>query len=134
MNTTTRAQRINARQDKIYEKCNSMKAPHTPGPWTEDRNHILDKDRCIIASIDYTQSGYVRGNAALCAAAPDLLEALKTIRCKDKKSLLADFAYAGPEGGKKHIEQMGKYYDGYNKCLQEIQDLIKPVIAQAEGN
>ncbi len=52
----------------------------TPGPWTEHHNLIEDATgRNILAIIDYTQSGYVRANARLIAAAPDLMEACKSI-------------------------------------------------------
>jgi uncharacterized membrane-anchored protein len=54
-----------------------MKAGHTPGTWTVDRNMIETKDGQVIAQVSYEQDGYVRANAALMAAAPELLDALK---------------------------------------------------------
>lgn len=53
------------------------KVTHTPGPWTEDRQFIRDSDGNSVARIDYEQSGYIRANAALIAAAPDLLAACR---------------------------------------------------------
>lgn len=53
---------------------------HSPGPWTEECNLIKGPTgHNIIALIQYTESGYVRANARLIAAAPELLSALKSI-------------------------------------------------------
>lgn len=42
-----------------------------------------------------------------------------------RKSLLADAAYSGGEGlGKKWINDIGIYYDGYNKALDDVLDAI----------
>jgi hypothetical protein len=50
---------------------------HTAGPWVDDRKWITDHNGNTIAEVSYEQDGHVRANAALIAAAPDLLEALK---------------------------------------------------------
>jgi len=52
---------------------------HSPGPWTVDRNMIETESGEIIAQVSYKQDGYVKANARLMAAAPAMLEALKSI-------------------------------------------------------
>ena len=68
-------------------------------------------------------------------AAPSLLTTLKNIMSKDKKSILADFAYQGPPS-KHWLAKEGKFvearYEGYNKCLAEVQAAARPAIAEAE--
>ncbi len=64
-----------------------MNTAHTPGPWDivnapNGKTYIKDKDRAILAVIygDNTLTvGDTSANAALIAAAPELLEALRTI-------------------------------------------------------
>ena len=78
-----------------------MSAKHTPGPWTDDRGLIMagilperrlpkragigQQKRMPIASVSnspepHMLSGEAEANAALIAAAPELLAALKRIR------------------------------------------------------
>jgi len=100
---------------------------HTPGPWGFDvikdeagipdeyvvyGNHPSDLDE--IADIKYSEvEGRQRANAALIAAAPELLEALKVAR-----------------------EWMGsdapKYQNGAH-VLKDAQKLVDRVISKAEG-
>ena len=47
---------------------------HTPGEWIEDRNHILDENGNVIATVCRDQDGHVKANAHLIAGAPELLE------------------------------------------------------------
>jgi len=68
-----------------------------------------------------------------CNSHYELLEACKKIKYKNKKSLLEDFCQQGPEGAKRHIKEVGQYYDGYNKCLLEVQEIANAAIAKAEG-
>lgn len=57
---------------------------HTPGPWTKDRNRIIDRNGEEIARVSYGQSGFVQANARLIAAAPELLEALRAfVKARD---------------------------------------------------
>jgi hypothetical protein len=62
-----------------------------------------------------------------------MLNALKQIAYKYEKSVLVDFCQQGPEGAKRHIKEVGKYYEGYNKCLAEVQEIAKEAIAKVEG-
>ena len=61
---------------------------HTPGPWTIEVDHSCDEPEFIRAQFDgemfdiatlSNESGNVRSNARLIAAAPDLLDALRRV-------------------------------------------------------
>jgi hypothetical protein len=59
---------------------------HTPGPWTvdpDDRTRVIDVQDCTVARTDYVEIEEERdwqvANAALIAAAPAMLEALKAV-------------------------------------------------------
>ena len=60
-------------------------AKHTPGPWVITKDHAkayafirpIDGEHSPIATIEWTDSGSIEANAALVAAAPDLLAALE---------------------------------------------------------
>jgi len=63
---------------------------HTPGPWTvdvEDECRVIDVQDCTVARTDYVEIEEERdwqvANAALIAAAPALLEALRYALPKD---------------------------------------------------
>ena len=60
-----------------------------------------------------TFDGYKKGQA-------DLIEKLRLDIGRMKKSLLEDMAYTGGKGGKNYAEQMGKYFDGYNRAIDDI--------------
>ena len=86
MNTTTRAQRINKRQDEIYERCNAADKAnlHTPGPWYQNAASIRSlfgrqEDKQLVATVSGLdcESDEFEANARLIAAAPTMLEALK---------------------------------------------------------
>ncbi len=44
-----------------------------------------------------------------------------------RKSLLEACAYQGPPP-KKWLAEMGPYFNGYNKCLEEIEQALKELI------
>ena len=50
---------------------------HTPTPWIKSQNEITDVAGETIATVSRRQDGYVQGNLALIAAAPELLAALR---------------------------------------------------------
>jgi len=51
----------------------------TEGKWAIDKNVIMDEKGKEIATISYRQDGYVKGNARLVAAAPELLAACQNL-------------------------------------------------------
>ena len=54
-----------------------MKTKHTPGPWKATTHGDIYKDMDLMASVyGGTSSQEIRANAAVMAAAPELLEAL----------------------------------------------------------
>lgn len=59
------------------------------------------------------KEAYAKGQA-------DLIEKLRLDIGRMKKSLLEDMAYTGGKGGKNYVEQMGKYFDGYNRAIDDI--------------
>ena len=89
----------------------TVKATHTPGPWSWNNGMLLGSDGCIIAE----KNDDAHPNAKLIAAAPELLE-----RLKSAESLLK---------GLLHF-----FEDGHEQsCIQtELWD-IKAAIAKAEG-
>lgn len=50
---------------------------HTPGPWHSTQNEIEDSAGRLIATVNYQQDGYVRGNVNLIETAPEMLDALQ---------------------------------------------------------
>ena len=54
-----------------------MNEKHTPGPWALEDGYIRDPDgKCVL---DVEDANISTGDALLMAAAPDLLEALKSM-------------------------------------------------------
>jgi hypothetical protein len=62
----------------------------------------------------------------------ELVRACKFIINIEHKSILAACAYQGPPP-KKWIKENAPYYDGYNKALNEIKQLLIAAIARAAG-
>lgn len=64
-----------------FEKLGNGKAEHTPGPWTVFRdefgNHVVEVATHRAIAIEGRSAAEVGANAALVAAAPDLLAALE---------------------------------------------------------
>ena len=99
-----------------------MKGKHTPGPWrryygsmscagiasVDDKVNI-----CVMCDADPSQQQEVEADAALIAAAPDLLEALKDI--------IACCRITGPVGNYAYI------------ISDERREAAKAAIAKAEG-
>ena len=63
-----------------------MQTTHTPGPWIVDLDNLVQyatirraQDQEVIAIIEYVDNDAAKANAHLCAAAPDLLAALRAL-------------------------------------------------------
>ena len=54
-----------------------MTQKHTPGPWFYSNGEVYDIKDNQICLVSYYQDGRVKANAALIAAAPDLLNAVE---------------------------------------------------------
>lgn len=73
-----------------------------------------------------------KGNASLAKAAPKMYGLLRQITLIEPKSMLADCAYQGPPP-KKWIKEIAPYYEGFNKALEQICQMIRPYLAEVEG-
>lgn len=95
---------------------------HTPGPWEVRSGDVIRRPHWIrggghtIAEVfwdEYFDEGDPAANAALIAAAPDLLDA-----CKLVQPVLERYALEGPAG---------------NSVAEQFRDALRSAIAKAEG-
>lgn len=96
-----------------------MSAKHTPGPWSHRNGRIFQTDRpeLTIANVARAHDGdYNAVNGDLLAAAPELLEALKTT--------LGNIMSLGPAGALESVPMPFRVWA----------DVVKSAIDKAEGN
>lgn len=96
---------------------NTTANKHSPGPWNEHDGTIYSREGRRIAETAWPENGTsdeVQGNAALIAAAPDMLEALKSAK--------AHMDYIANETKR-----------NWRQSDQTIYELISAAIAKAEG-
>jgi len=94
---------------------------HTPGPWKVDEHNDVGAEGRHVATLSLYGDGSDDANAHLIAAAPDLLEALRTA-----EAALADIGDADREPG-----------DDVEWCERraaEALPLVRAAIAKARGS
>jgi len=114
-----------------------MEKKYTPGPWRSDA--VKDSNGCVVAwdiwgGVDTSIACFVRNpaNAALIAAAPDLLAALEEIQITGGECV--NFLHNNHSLIARHEGQQyaDKVWQAINKCA-ETGAKIKAAIAKAKG-
>ena len=73
-------------------------------------------------------------NAHLITSAPAMYEALQRIMMMDTSSALDAMAYTGGDVPKKWLREEAPAIDARANARKEIQAIIRPILAKAEGN
>jgi len=119
-------------------------ADFTKGEWTADNGEselwgIFQKEDCQgIAYLCEPDGTLLRpeeaeANAHLIVAAPDMYETLQKIMAMDDSGVLEACAYSGGDISKKWMREVAPALDARSKARKEIQAMIKPILAKAEG-
>lgn len=98
----------------------------TPGPWVADGNEVKVKDGMwmSVCTVDGAETdGLNEANAQLCAAAPELLHALKSIVERMWRQA----------GGHSHPNDEDRAMGAPADCPQCLHDSARAAIAKAEG-
>jgi len=74
-----------------------------------------------------------KGNACLMKAAPKMFEALQRIMALDDSGILEAMAYSGGDIPKKWMREEAPAIDAKSKAIKEIKEIIRPILAKAEG-
>lgn len=102
----------------------------TPKPWRFTKSGIIDRAEmpsptlATINSYSIPREQHL-ANGFLVQAAPDMIELLQQIQCMPE-----DMGREGCTYGDTTQDSLSVAY-GYNLALQQIQDMIKPVIEKA---
>ena len=92
----------------------------------------MNRERSLWSMQDSIDCKAIGQDYSVYKAAPKMYEALRQITLIEPKSILAECAYQGIPP-KKWVKETAPYYDGFNKALEQICQMIKPVLAEVEG-